>query len=240
MNRSIRTLSAGMGLALSAVLLVGCGDDEPATDSSSSPTSAAPSTDTSTPEATESATPDSTDTTDTATPTETSPPEPTASQGDGGKGGKGPKPSDFTPLGSELKVGDTALVKGDNSGDEYVMELTVTSIKPAKPGELDDFASASFKPKEWVGAYVTVQGTVISGDAADADPASDVLGTVDGRKAQSLIKFSTFDPCENESFESGSPGEEVTSCTIALAPKGSKVNGAGFAANIMDELITWQ
>lgn len=219
-TRPMRALGAGLGLALSATLLVGCGDDEP----TGEPTKSASS------ETTDEASEEPTEATE--EPSE----EPTEATSAAAPEGS----AELTEAGTELAIGDTAVVAGENAGKDFVMKVTVTKIDQAKPGDLDDMKSSSFDPAKYQGAYIRFDATVVSGDASGGNPGSDIKGMVDDEPATNLIKFSSFEPCENETFETGAVGEKVSSCEIVVAPKGQQVNRAAYVASLSEEPIVWK
>ncbi|HEY9563889.1 MAG TPA: hypothetical protein VIR30_08990 [Nocardioides sp.] len=199
------------GIATAATLalfsLSACGSDD--SDSSGKETSKEPSPTQTTP--TQEATP--TETATSAAPVET---------------------AENTPAGTELKIGDTAVVTTTYAKNEITVKLTVTEIVEGKSADLADL-----KLKQDVNTlapfYVKVSGELVSGDAGSYDPATDIDGLSGDRGASPLINFGTFTPCEDETFESDAkPGDVVESCTTQIVATGAKVDGAMYSDSDTD------
>lgn len=209
-----RKLAIALTSALAAVALSACGPED------TSPGDGASET----PSASEEATEEPTEESETE---ESETEEAETDEADGGETG-----GDLTPPGTELSIGDTATVTTEEGA---VVNLTVTEIEEGTSAQLDemqvDADTSTLTP-----FFVKVTAEVVSGDAANFDPAVDITGLIgENQGADQLIKFQAFAPCENDGFDPGAqPGDTVESCTIQIADKGSTVDGAAYTANDTD------
>lgn len=202
----------GLTAVFAAIALTACGSDDSSSndsDSSTSPSSTEPET---TSEETSEVADEESDSEDAAA--------------DGADSN-----AQLTPAGEELSLGDTATVTND---DGLVVKLTVTEIAEGTTAQLEELQLKE-DPKQFAPFYVKVTGEVVSGDASSYDPATDLSGMVGEQPATQLIEFTTFEPCNGESFESDAkPGDTLESCTIQLAGKGETVDTVMYDASNTD------
>lgn len=136
---------------------------------------------------------------------------------------------DETPPGTELAIGDTAVLPLTYGTEgSATVEMTVTGIKE---GTAADLKAAKVKnAADYAPFYVTVDMKILEVGPAGFGgytPGSDVDGLIGDTKAGSLIVLGDFAPCDSGGFEyDAAAGDTATSCVPALATKGSVVDGA--------------
>lgn len=222
-----KRLALALIAPLTLLALSACNDD-PASEPDDEETS----------ESTES-TPTEEPTEDTSATEETSAPEDEASSAP--EAGSG----DLTPPGTDLAIGESAVVKGDFAGEPITVEVTVTAVDE---GTSDDIADIGLdeNPEDFTPFYIKVDATLIDGDGSSYDPAADFDGFVGDTGAGTLITFGEFEPCNGESFEpDAQPGDTISTCAPVLADKGDVVDAVAYTAgddySVFDgNEITWK
>lgn len=215
-----RKLAIALTVGLAAVALPACGPEEGSSGAKPSET----------PSASEEPTDE---------PTE----EPSESGSESEDPGDGGSDATLTPAGDELSIGDSATVK---TKEGAVVKLTITEIEEGTKAHLDqlrvDKDTSTLTP-----FFVHMTAEVVSGNAENYDPAMDITGLIDENPATQLIKFSAFEPCENNGFDPDvAEGDTVESCTIQIADKGSTVDGAAFTSSDTEydkfdgQPVTWR
>ncbi|TWG96241.1 hypothetical protein L615_004400000050 [Nocardioides sp. J9] len=195
--------------ALLAVLsLSACGDDE--SPSASDPT---PETTSETPSEPE---------TELETETE---------ETEGTDSGDAPLSGDVTAPGTELSIGDTAILPvtyGTNG--QATLEVTVTGIEEGTSADLE--AAKVKNAADYTPFYIQMEMKILDAndDFGSYGPGSDFDGLTGSSKAGSLIVFGDFEPCNDDAFEYDSKvGDTATTCVPALTTKGSVVDGVQFS-----------
>lgn len=135
---------------------------------------------------------------------------------------------DLTAPGTELKLGEPAVIAVNRGAEELLLRLVVTVIVPGAGADLDilelDEDTADLAP-----FYVKVSGELISGNPDTFDPASLIRGVNGEGTAAPLLSARPFPPCASATFSSRSkPGDKVGSCTVQIVPAGETVDGAMF------------
>lgn len=214
---SRRMRAAGL-LAAAALGVTACGSDE-ATDatpsSSATSESASPSEETSAEE----------------TPAQETTSEDTTSPESEEEGSDDAPAAELTKPGTELKLGETAVIpQGD---DGATLELTVTEVTKGSSADLSQLKDAdSYKGYTPVYVQYTMTGTDSSADLGgdvldDVDPI-----TSDGRKASTLVIIGTspFAKCDRNSVpDDFGPGDTETTCDVAMVQGGQEVSGAQYS-----------
>lgn len=214
---SRRMRAAGL-LAAAALGVTACGSDE-ATDatpsSSATSESASPSEETSAEE----------------TPAQETTSEDTTSPESEEEGSDDAPAAELTKPGTELKLGETAVIpQGD---DGATLELTVTEVTKGSSADLSQLKDAdSYKGYTPVYVQYTMTGTDSSADLGgdvldDVDPI-----TSDGRKASTLVIIGTspFAKCDRNSVpDDFGPGDTETTCDVAMVQGGQEVGGAQYS-----------
>lgn len=124
---------------------------------------------------------------------------------------------DLTAPGTELELGDTAIVpRTDGTG---VLELTVTGIAEGDPADLE--ATGLEDWAEQTPYYVSYEMRLISGES-DGIVIRDYLSAwADDAQVGDLVAFDGFAPCQEQGFPVGaSPGTIVSSCRTYLVDAG--------------------
>ncbi|MDN5893535.1 MAG: hypothetical protein L0H93_05865 [Nocardioides sp.] len=207
-------LALGLTATLAALALTACGSDDSSSDSEGSET----------PSATESASEEESEDAEAEPETEETETEETEAAADTAD-------ADLTPAGEELSIGDTATVTDE---DGLVVKLTVSEIEEGTSAQLKEL-NLKEDPNKYTPFFVKVTGEVVSGDASGYDPSTDLTGMIGEQPATHLIEFTSFDPCNGESFDSEvKPGDTLDSCTIQLASKGETVDGVMFDSSDTD------
>lgn len=214
---SRRMRAAGL-LAAAALGVTACGSDE-ATDatpsSSATSESASPSEETSAEE----------------TPAQETTSEDTTSLESEEEGSDDAPAAELTKPGTELKLGETAVIpQGD---DGATLELTVTEVTKGSSADLSQLKDAD-KYKGYTPVYVQY---TMTGTDSSADLGGDVLDDVDpvtsdGRKASTLVIIGTspFAKCDRNSVpDDFGPGDTETTCDVAMVQSGQEVSGAQYS-----------
>lgn len=214
---SRRMRAAGL-LAAAALGVTACGSDE-ATDatpsSSATSESASPSEETSAEE----------------TPAQETTSEDTTSPESEEEGSDDAPAAELTKPGTELKLGETAVIpQGD---DGATLELTVTEVTKGSSADLSQLKDAD-KYKGYTPVYVQY---TMTGTDSSADLGGDVLDDVDpitsdGRKASTLVIIGTspFAKCDRNSVpDDFGPGDTETTCDVAMVQGGQEVGGAQYS-----------
>jgi hypothetical protein len=194
--RLTRTLAAAGTAAVLALSLSACGgDDEGGSDEET--TSAAAETSTEAPETEEP------EETETETPEETEPAE-----------GDDAAPADATPPGTELAIGDAAVVPVSYAGEDGVVEVVVTGIEEGGAEALEGVEGAEGQ----TAYYLTYDITGVDADGIGGLNLSLDGLTADDQPAAQLISFSGgADGCESESAPSDWDGSTYTTCNIVVS-----------------------
>lgn len=202
-------------LALSAFALSACGDDE------------SDAKDDSTPESSQSVT-ESSEATESTEATESG----EASEGSDAGSATDPEAGDVTAPGTELAIGDPAVVpfsSGDGSG---VLEVKVTAIEKGSVADLKPLKLGD-RAKGYVPYYIQVSVTGVSGsDSLSNYSVNESIDGLlpDGSKAQSISIIGDFAPCDGETIPGDfADGQTFTTCVPWLAQESSEVNAAQYA-----------
>ena len=211
MTRGTTQLGAAL---IAAAALAGCGGGG---DKSSSDTSAAATT----PAATETTAPPTTETT---APTTTTAPTETVATDTGGSG-------NLTPIGSTLKMGQTATIAYKDSGKpgkKSTIEITPESIEQGSISE--DFKNIDLDADQKTATpfYVKVKAkNVGTGNLDGTDPAGYLDGLDDrGQEQGEVIFFGDFARCNDAGSQKKlGPGDSYETCLTYLIPKGGSLKG---------------
>lgn len=175
------------------------------------------------------------DTTSEATPTEateTESAETETTETTDSTEGEAAVPDDVTAPGTELAIGDTAVLPLTYGTDgTATVEVTVTGIREGKSADLE--AADVKNAADYTPFYIDLDMEILAvGDDGFGSytPGSDFDGLTGSTRAGSLIIFGDFAPCDNGGFEFDSAvGDTAEGCVPALATKGSVVDGVQFS-----------
>lgn len=182
-----------------------------------------------------------TDTTTEATTTEATTEESSTSDA--------PAPVDveFTKPGTELKMGDKAVVPYEKTGVKGALGITVTAIEKGTTADLAGLDDV----KDQVPFFIRYTVTNESGSAFPNVSAIPVFGVVDGGRA-GFVSGGGIDKCElghaGDDFE-GKQGASYDACRIALGTASIAVIGADYdeddsdidpASDYSDSPIVWK
>lgn len=134
-----------------------------------------------------------------------------------------------TPPGSELTVGDTAVVPYRYAGDtNHAVSITVTGIDPGDQTAFNDKFGA--KSEGYVPYYITVTVTNVSGTSMRgvSSPRLRALGP-DGRSTGAVL-VGDLPGCENESAprEFTEKGASFDTCVLQAAQAGTTLSGVEY------------
>lgn len=222
MNRTIVA-----GLAVTALLLSGCGGDDDDADEA-----------------------DATTTTEVETTTTEAETTTTEAEAEGGLSeGSGSEPeeeesdepvAEATPDGTTLAIGEPATVEYDATDGLISLEVTVDEVVESSQ---DDLAAAGFDVTDIEGFtphLIRYSATLLTeADVAGTGVNTEIDGiTAEGATGGTLITVG-FDECRNESFRTGAAvGDTVESCTVTLIPESGTLASVLWEGEL-DEGITW-
>jgi hypothetical protein len=139
----------------------------------------------------------------------------------------------LTPMGTTLKIGQTAVIAYDDSSNHKKSRIEVTPEKIEK-GTIDDFKNIDLEGNEKTSTpyYVTMRvKNVGKGDLSGTSPATYIDGIDDrGQEQSEIIFFGDFDRCNNDKAKSLKPGESYTACLAYLIPGGGSIKGMRWIA----------
>lgn len=182
----------------------------------------------------ESADPTTTDTTTTeeaaTTPAESTTPSESTSPGAGA--------AELTPQGTELAMGDKAVVPFHASGEKGLVGVTITKIDKGAPADL---APLKLGPRADGLTPYYIRTTVSNESGTDFAGSSLVSLNgllADGSEAGGVYSVpSSFAPCGKGSAGDDfvTAGTTYETCTIALAQEGAEVTGASYDVDAYDD-----
>lgn len=151
-----------------------------------------------------------------------------------------------TPPGTGLAVGESALLLLEKSSSAIgLVEVTVDGVREGTQAELDSLELGE-DAEGLLPWYVDVTYTKV-GD--DADLGSSVLDTeldvftTEGAPAASVIAFSAFEPCNDQSAPTEfTDGTTYSSCLLVAVRAGSTVGSVEFApfdTDYSDAPVVW-
>ena len=136
----------------------------------------------------------------------------------------------YTPQGSKLKLGQTAVVPfkyGKNAG---VIGIKVTSIVQGTAADLKSLKLGS-RGAGLIPFFVHATITNVGGTNLAYSSVDSLHGSLaDGSEAQDVIIFGSYAKCDNGDAGSGftKKGASFQTCELAVAPRGVKVSGAQY------------
>jgi len=231
------TLRRGAATIAIVAVMAGCSDgsEEASSDSVTQTTEAAAPT-TEVPETTDVPMAPAT----TETPENTEPPATTeASEPDASV------PGDvLTQPGTELALGDTAIVTIETDLPDEHVALTVEAIREGAAGDIDvlQIPDVPSGAKLWYVDYTVtnVSAAETSGDYMPSTGNQFGVLSADDQAFVPVIKFVSFDACENENPSDLAVGESVTTCRIFLAEDGSAADRVVFTPDFDTQFIIWR
>ena len=186
---------------MTAALIAGCGGSDEEAPATSSQASTTP-----TPE---------------ATPAATNTPQATEEPSSGGAG-------KATPLGTKLKMGETATIAYEDSSNNRKSLIELTPLK-VKKGSLEDFKNIELdaEQKKATPYYATFRvKNVGKNDLGEAEPAGYVNGVDDrGQDQNEVIFFGDFAACDHVTPKAFKPGDEYETCLTYMVPGGGSIEG---------------
>jgi len=134
----------------------------------------------------------------------------------------------LTPQGTELTVGDNAVVAYEPRQNEVgVLDLDVTKLEQTtvrKSLSAWQLTAAQKKSTPYY-AHISVKN-VGSGDLSGASPATYINGVDDrGQDQNEVIFFGSFDRCDDTAPKSFKPGSSYDACLAYLLPGGGALTG---------------
>lgn len=149
--------------------------------------------------------------------------------------------AELTAPGTQLAIGESATIPVGYSDEPGVVAVTVDSIAAGSAEDRTTLGVEDDQPGDLFYLTMTVENVGSPEDLGSFMPGRTEMSalTSDGEPATPVAKFSAFAPCENEDPSELAIGETVTTCEIFLAPSGSEVTSAAFAAEYDDDPIVW-
>ncbi|SCX39702.1 hypothetical protein SAMN03159343_0749 [Klenkia marina] len=181
-----------------------------------------------------------------AAPTTTSSSSATSSSSEATSSSAAAPAGDVTAPGTELALGESAVLELEYTGDTGTVEVTVDAVRQGTQAELDSLEigedAAGLLP--W---YVDVTLTRVGGEGdlsnGTLDSDLDVV-TTSGSPTASIIEFSTFEPCNGESApDPFDPGTSYTTCILVAADAADAVGSIEFApfdSDYEDAPVVWR
>jgi hypothetical protein len=134
----------------------------------------------------------------------------------------------LTPIGSTLKMGQTAVIAYTDSSNHKKSNIEITP-EGIEKGTLDDFKNIELDAAQKTATPFYVKLTVKNvgkGDLTGSDPGSYIDGVDDrGQEQSEVIFFGDFDRCNHDRPKSLKPGETYKPCLVYLIPKGGSIVG---------------
>ncbi len=210
-------------LAVTGLLLAGCGGDDDSADEVTTTEASEASTTTGADETTTESEPDSSETT----------------EGEGSTDGD----EELTPGGTTLAYGDPAVVEYVTADEETAQfEVTVTGVEESS---LDDLTAAGLDVGDGVAGqvpyFIDYSVTNLTDvDVAGASVGADLSGVLgDGSRAGTLITIG-LDRCASASFGSdAAAGDTEEGCKVALVGEGAELTGVEYLGEL-DEPLVWE
>jgi len=140
---------------------------------------------------------------------------------------------DHTPPGTELRIGETALVPIDHIGEGEV-ELTVTDIRRGANSEMTSVLGPDLAPSARRGAfwYVDVRITYVSGGIGGYYLDPDVATVVSGGRQISqwnMVSGDPYAPCPSRGLPLRPRSQDsVEDCLVFQTQEGAEVTGLEF------------
>jgi hypothetical protein len=134
----------------------------------------------------------------------------------------------LTPIGSTLKLGDTAVIAYE---DASTHRRSVVAITPGKVerGSISDFKNVQLTAQQKTSTpfYVKVRAkNVGKGDLSGGSPATYIDGIDDrGQRQRAVIFFGNFSRCASSIPKHLRPGQSYTACLTYLIPGGGSIVG---------------
>jgi pSer/pThr/pTyr-binding forkhead associated (FHA) protein len=133
-----------------------------------------------------------------------------------------------TPIGSKLKLGDTAVIAYTDASNHKKSTIEITP-SPVERGSISDFKNVQLnaEQKSSTPFYVKVSvKNVGKGDLSGGSPATYIDGVDDrGQNQTSVIFFGNFSRCPDVRPKHLKPGESYNTCLTYLIAKGGSIVG---------------
>jgi hypothetical protein len=134
----------------------------------------------------------------------------------------------ITPIGSKLKLGDTAVIAYEDASTHAKSVVAITP-SPIQKGSISDFKNIQLTAEQKTSTpyYVKVKAeNVGKGDLSGGSPATYIDGIDDrGQRQRSVIFFGNFSRCPSTTPKKLPPGKSYTTCLTYLVPGGGSIVG---------------
>jgi FHA domain len=134
----------------------------------------------------------------------------------------------LTPVGSTLKLGDTAVIAYEDASNHKKSVVAITP-SPIERGSISDFKNVQLtaQQKSSTPFYVKVKAkNVGKGDLSGGSPATYIDGIDDrGQRQRAVIFFGNFSRCASSIPKHLKPGQSYTACLTYLIPGGGSIVG---------------
>ena len=134
----------------------------------------------------------------------------------------------LTPVGSTLKLGDTAVIAYEDASTHVKSVVAITPSR-MKRGSISDFKNVQLTAAQKTSTpyYVKVKAkNVGKGDLSGGSPATYIDGIDDrGQRQRSVIFFGDFSSCQSNTPKHLPPGASYTTCLTYLIPGGGSIVG---------------
>lgn len=146
---------------------------------------------------------------------------------------------DLTAPGTELAIGETALVNYDHYEHGLVdLQVTVTGVREASQSDFEGvgFSEDTLEQLKSYSVYY-IDATIVKNDLSAPEIAFDSAASsvsavdADGRELPSFTIIGAFDLCDSRSFRAGiDAGEPHVTCSVMLVPEGSTFGGGAWVS----------
>lgn len=146
--------------------------------------------------------------------------------------------AEYTPQGTELAMGDKAVVPFESRGEKGLVGVTITKIDKGAPADLAPLELGA-RAEGYTPYYIRITVSNESGGAWGGSSIVSLKGLLaDGKESGGVYSVpSSFTPCPK-----GSAGDDFTAvgatyetCTLALAPEGAEVTGVAYGVDTYDD-----
>lgn len=146
--------------------------------------------------------------------------------------------AEYTPQGTELALGEKAVVPFRARGDKGLVGVTITAIDKGAPADLAPL-NLGAKADGYVPYYIRITVTNETGGDWGGSSIVSLQGLLaDGREAGGVYSVpKSFEPCGKGSAGDDfvTVGASYETCTLALAPEPAEVTGVAYKVDTYDD-----
>ena len=139
----------------------------------------------------------------------------------------------LTPIGSTLKLGETAVIAYEDAST-HVKSVVAITPSAIQRGSISDFKNVQLTAAQKTSTpyYVKVKAKNVGrGDLSGGSPATYIDGIDDrGQRQRAVIFFGDFSRCQSKTPKHLPPGASYTTCLTYLIPGGGSIVGMRWVA----------